>query len=104
MPDDPQQSPEDLEFEQQRIRFYALIGLCLTRYQNVEDYLPDVFAVSLRGDSERARAIFSVARGLEAKLNIIGGPPGCDPTPSSTLERASFAHGFSRAGEKPNRA
>jgi hypothetical protein len=59
------------EFEKHRARFYALIGHCVTRYQSVEDYLPDVFGAALGGHAERAVAIFAVARGLEAKLNLI---------------------------------
>jgi hypothetical protein len=59
------------EFEKHRARFYALIGHCVTRYQSVEDYLPDVFGAALGGHVERAIAIFAVARGLEAKLNLI---------------------------------
>jgi hypothetical protein len=59
------------EFEKHRARFYALIGHCVTGYQSVEDYLPDVFAAALSGNMDRAVAIFAVARGLEAKLNLI---------------------------------
>jgi hypothetical protein len=59
------------EFEKHRARFYALIGHRVTGYQSVEDYLPDIFAAALGGDIKRAVAIFAVARGLEAKLNLI---------------------------------
>jgi len=59
------------EFEKHRTRFYALIGHCVTRYQSVEDYLPEVFAVALGGDAKKTVAIFAIARGLEAKLDMI---------------------------------
>jgi hypothetical protein len=59
------------EFEKHRARFYALIGHCVTGYQSIEDYLPDVFAAALGDNSKKAVAIFAVARGLEAKLNLI---------------------------------
>lgn len=59
------------EFEKESARFYALIGHCVTRYQSVEDYLPEVFAAALSGDAKKADAIFGIARGLDAKLNMI---------------------------------
>jgi hypothetical protein len=45
----------------------------VTRYQAVEDYLPDVFAGALGGERAKAEAIFDVVhnRGLESKLKII---------------------------------
>jgi hypothetical protein len=62
---------QDAEFNQHRSRFYALIGHCVTRYQAVEDYLPELFAAALGGNAGKAVAIFAVARGLEAKLNLV---------------------------------
>src|ERR1700730_10402323 len=59
------------DFERHRRKFYALIGHCVTGYQSVEDYLPDLFAAALGGDTAKAGAIFAVVRELEAKLNII---------------------------------
>lgn len=59
------------EFERHRRKFYALIGHCVTGYQSVEDYLPELFAAALGGDTAKAAAILAVARGLEAKLDII---------------------------------
>jgi hypothetical protein len=59
------------EFEKHRARFYALIGHCVTRYQSIEDYLPEVFAAALGGNAKKAAAIFAVARGLGAKLDMI---------------------------------
>jgi hypothetical protein len=60
-----------VEFEKHTARFYELIGHCVTRYQAVEDYLPTVFGAALGGDLGRAEALFAIARGLEAKLNMI---------------------------------
>jgi hypothetical protein len=60
------------EFKSEREQFYALIGKCIMAYQTVEDTLPQVFATALGGPEERALAIFSFARGLEAKLDMIG--------------------------------
>ena len=52
-------------------RFYALIGYCITGYQSVEDYLETVFWAALGGEREKSDAIFRVARGLEAKLDLV---------------------------------
>jgi len=59
------------EFERHRAKFYELIGLCITEYQKIEDYLPDVFEAAIGLNNEKAMKIFAVARGLEAKLDII---------------------------------
>jgi hypothetical protein len=59
------------DFKKHRQRFYALIGHCVIQYQSVEDYLVDVFCAALGGDHGKAAAIFALARGLEAKLNMI---------------------------------
>lgn len=64
------------EFEKHQSRFYALIGHCVTRYQQIEDFLPTVFNAALGGDTGKSAAIFAVARGLEAKLNIISATLG----------------------------
>jgi hypothetical protein len=70
---------EDKDFERERTRFYALIGHCVTRYQAIEDYLPELYAAALGGDPVKAAAIFDVVRGLEAKLDIISaGLSGAD--------------------------
>lgn len=59
------------DFEKHQSRFYALIGRCVTSYQQTEDFLPAVFNAVLGCDVEKSAAIFAVARGLEAKLKII---------------------------------
>jgi len=59
------------EFEKHRSRFFALVGHCITRYQSIEDFLPEVFSGALGGDTGNAGAIFAIVRGLEAKLNMI---------------------------------
>jgi len=40
-------------------------------YQNIEDHLQTLFVSALGGPPEKARKIFSVARGLEAKLYLV---------------------------------
>lgn len=66
---DPEE--DQREFEAHRLRFYALIGHCVTSYQTVEDYLPKVFSAALGGSEAKASAIFQLARGLEAKLDAV---------------------------------
>lgn len=58
-------------FDAHRVRFFALIGHCVTQYQSVEEFLPKVFAAALGGSEAKALAIFALARGLEAKLDAI---------------------------------
>jgi hypothetical protein len=51
------------------------------QYQSVEEYLVDVFSGALGDDHGKAAAIFSLARGLEAKLNMISAAlKGADQT------------------------
>jgi hypothetical protein len=70
---------EEEDFEPDRTQFYALIGHCVTRYQAMEDYLPELFAAALGGDAVKAAAIFDVVRGLEPKLDMISaGLSGAD--------------------------
>ena len=57
--------------QKHRSRFYELIGHCITSYQTVEDYLPEVFTCSLGIKQEKADAMFSTVRGLETKLALI---------------------------------
>lgn len=59
------------KLQERRMRFYAEIGRCVTNYQSIEDYLPEVFTAALGGEPSKATAIFAVARGLEAKIDII---------------------------------
>ncbi|MGK6355361.1 hypothetical protein ACMGDH_09035 [Sphingomonas sp. DT-207] len=68
---DPNEQAERDEFDIHYKKFFELIGHCVTLYQSVEDYLDDVFGAALGGNQARAAAIFAVARGLEAKLNVI---------------------------------
>jgi hypothetical protein len=53
------------------MRFYALVGHCILRFQHVEDYLEDVFAAVLGGKRDRADAIFASVRGVDHKIQII---------------------------------
>jgi hypothetical protein len=59
------------EFEKHRSRFFALIGHCVTRFQSVEDYLPDVFAAALGINEVKALKIFNLTRGLDIRLAMI---------------------------------
>ncbi|WP_121117786.1 hypothetical protein [Croceibacterium ferulae] len=70
-PPDPDEQARRDEFDKHYKKFFELIGHCVTLYQSVEDYLDDVFSAALGGNVDRAAALFAVARGLEAKLNII---------------------------------
>jgi len=51
--------------------FYAKLGMCVTAYQSLEDRLPFVFWVCLRGSRKRADALFASAQGLERKHGMI---------------------------------
>lgn len=51
--------------------FFAALGMCVTQYQAVEDFLPAVFSAALGGSRERAKALFDVVRGLDAKLGLV---------------------------------
>lgn len=53
--------------------FYALVGMCVTQYQGVEDALAGMFMSALGGDKSRAAAVFAVAPGLQGKFAIITG-------------------------------
>jgi hypothetical protein len=46
---------ERAEFEKHCSRFFALIGHCVTRFQSIEDYLPDVLAAARDGAMAAAR-------------------------------------------------
>ncbi|WP_395651224.1 hypothetical protein [Brevundimonas sp.] len=72
MPTDTKESEvDDSDFPKERAKFYELIGHCITLYQGLEDYLPEVFAAAIGGSTDRAHAIFAPYRGLEAKLEGI---------------------------------
>jgi hypothetical protein len=60
-----------IEESTKRTQFYALVGHCILRFQHVEDYLEDIFAVILGGKRERADAVFASVRGVERKIQII---------------------------------
>lgn len=51
--------------------FYALVGMCVTQYQSVEDALTGTFLAALGGSKDRAMAVFGVASGLQGKFAII---------------------------------
>ena len=51
--------------------FYAKLGMCVTAYQSIEDRLPFVFWVCLRGSRARAKALFTSVQGLERKQGMI---------------------------------
>jgi hypothetical protein len=59
------------EFAKHRSRFFEPVGYCVSHYQTIEDYLADMFAIALGGNPSRAAALFNVARGLEAKIQMI---------------------------------
>ncbi|MBV8211678.1 MAG: hypothetical protein JOZ08_00460 [Verrucomicrobia bacterium] len=59
------------EFKKHRSHFFALIGHCVTQYQSVEDYLPDIFAAGLGINEAKAIKIFNHVRALENKLAMI---------------------------------
>ena len=62
---------EQAEFPEHRTRFFALIGHCVTRFQSVEDYLPNVFAAALGINEAKALKIFNLTRGLDLRLAMI---------------------------------
>ena len=61
------------EFEKHSTRFFAMIGHCVTRFQCIEDYLPDVFAAALGINEAKALKIFNLTRGLDLRLPMISG-------------------------------
>jgi hypothetical protein len=63
-------SDEQVLREKER-RFYARVGHCILRFQEVEDYLEELFAAVLRGRRDRAYAIFASVRGIDNKIQII---------------------------------
>jgi hypothetical protein len=68
---DLHQQADQEEFGQQRAKFFQMIGHCITEYQKIEEYLPNVFEAASGLEKEKAMKIFIVVRGLEAKLDII---------------------------------
>jgi hypothetical protein len=56
MTTDDDESPDERAFRDKEMRFYALVGHCILRFQHVEDYLEDVFAAVLGGKRDRADA------------------------------------------------
>ena len=94
------QNAEDPDEQARNIRaVYFYVGQFLTRYQSIEDVLLGVFSRALKGPPERAKLIFSEAKGLESKLKMISAAMiDCDPDTSSAWEdlrcriKASFDH------------
>jgi hypothetical protein len=64
-------SAGDEKYDADRSPLFQLIGHCVTSYQSVEDYLPDLFWAGIGGDEEQNRAIFSAVRGIETMLALI---------------------------------
>jgi hypothetical protein len=62
---------EQAEFEKQYFHFFALIGHCVTQYQTLEDFLPNVFAVALGINEVKAQALLNIPPTLEPKLEMI---------------------------------
>lgn len=54
------------------LRFYARIGICVTRFQTIEDYLETIFSSISELPEEKSHAIFTLIRGLDTKLSMIG--------------------------------
>ncbi|WP_144037680.1 hypothetical protein [Sphingopyxis sp. KK2] len=52
-------------------RFYASIGLCITRYQSIDDRLESIFSSTLRIGNEASSGMFSIAQGLESRIKLI---------------------------------
>jgi hypothetical protein len=69
--EEQEREAEWAEFEKHRSRFFALIGHCITIFQSVEDYLPNVFAVALGINEAKALKIFNLTRGLDIRLAMI---------------------------------
>lgn len=60
---------EKIEESYRELFFY--IGLCVTRYQSVEDHLYDTFLSVMNGSNMRAASFFELANSLESKLKMI---------------------------------
>lgn len=58
---------------QKQLRFYALVGICVSDYQAIEDRLESLFKSALEIDEHAAHDIFLVAKGLEDKCKLIAG-------------------------------
>ena len=66
------QNEEDLgATPEAQSKFYKMIGLCVTRYQQIEDRLQPIFQASLEHSEEASSMIFGVARGLESQLALV---------------------------------
>jgi hypothetical protein len=69
--EDDKNDVELANFEEHRSRFFAMVGLCITRYQAVEDSLFKIFAAALGIDQPKAFKLFNIALGLDKKLSMI---------------------------------
>lgn len=70
MTDGPSET-EHAELLSAQRKFYATVGHCILRYQQIEDYLEDLFAAVLGGPGDRSNAIFASVRGTDRRLQII---------------------------------
>ena len=57
--------------QQKTLRFYALVGICVSDYQAIEDRLESLFKAALQIDECAAHDIFIVAKSLEDKFKLI---------------------------------
>ena len=69
--EDDKNDVKSANFEEHRSRFFAMIGLCITRYQAVEDYLFRIFAAALGIDEPKAFKLSNMALRLDIKLSMI---------------------------------
>ena len=63
------EDPAKIEESYKELFFY--IGLCVTRYQSIEDHLYDTFLCVMDGSDMRAASFFELANSLESKLRMI---------------------------------
>lgn len=66
-----EQGTEVTEFLRRRTMFFAEVGECIIEYQKSEDHLENLFAAALGVAPEKAKRVFAVVRGLEAKLEAV---------------------------------
>ncbi|WP_411339702.1 hypothetical protein V6U71_17870 [Sphingopyxis sp. J-6] len=57
--------------QQKQLRFYALVGICISDYQSIEDRLESIFKASLRIEADAAHGMFSIAKSLEDRCRMI---------------------------------
>lgn len=59
------------EMREQDLHFFHRVGRCIMKYQNIEDYLKDVFITTSKMPILIAERIFDTVQGLERKLELI---------------------------------